>query len=200
VDQAALNRHRRRLAQDSRRPIGAGAAAGFGASATDVALTRGEYAGLGLTYPGTISSDAFNIGFSTVVGGGLGSLQAFATTPEGIVYLRTDENGTLGDYVGQAKSPARYDARQSEHSDDYPNADFNFDTIDRAIPGDELRYMEEWNMRQLGGSQTLNPNTPLSNESRAMSDENFNSFMFDVPQIPTSFGGAYQPGPLGGKH
>jgi RHS repeat-associated protein len=180
--------------------IAAGSAAGFGASATDVALTRAEYAGLDLSYPGTVSSDLLNVGFSTVVGGGLGSLQAFAPTPEGVVYLRTDENDTLGDYVGQAKSEERFEVRQGEHQDNFPNADFNFDVLAQAEPGDELSFMEEYNMRQLGGAQSLNPNTPLSNTIRAMNDVDFANYMFDVPQIPTSLGGAYQPGPLGGKH
>ena len=51
---------------------------------------------------------------------------------EGVVYLRSDLSGGLKPYVGQAKSEARFLARQAEHARKHPNSDFKFEIIDRG--------------------------------------------------------------------
>ncbi|MGB8296510.1 MAG: RHS repeat-associated core domain-containing protein, partial [Polyangia bacterium] len=52
---------------------------------------------------------------------------------EGVVYLRTNPE-TGEEYVGQAKSPSRYEARQGEHDRDQ-GVEHEFEVLGRAKPG-----------------------------------------------------------------
>ena len=61
-----------------------------------------------------------------------------ATSPEGVVYRRTDLTGDLEPYGGQAVSPRRYIARQREHARAHPDSVFEFEIVDRADPGVDL--------------------------------------------------------------
>ena len=98
---------------------------------------------------------------------------AAKSVPEGVVYRRTDLLGGKP-YIGQAKSEARYGARQSEHARANPDADFEFEIIGRANPGTELDRMEEFFIRQGGGPTNLgNPNGGLANLRHQMSDPRY---------------------------
>ncbi len=70
---------------------------------------------------------------------------------EGIVYKRTDPN-TGEEYVGQAKSPERYDARQGEH-DRKLGVDHDYEILGTAPPGKQLDVLEEDMIRTHGGLQ-----------------------------------------------
>ncbi len=88
----------------------------------------------------------------------------------GIAYQRTDLMGGKS-YVGQAKSQARYTARQAEHARANPDADFEFEILGRAEPGGQLDRMEEFFIRRGGGSTNLsNPDGGLANLRHQMSD------------------------------
>ncbi len=58
--------------------------------------------------------------------------------PGGVVYLRRDTLGKLGDYVGQAESWSRFAERVGEHARDFRGSKFEFSILDRA----EGRYSE----------------------------------------------------------
>jgi hypothetical protein len=89
------------------------------------------------------------------------------------VYRRIDEAGGKP-YVGQAKSDARYIARQAEHARANPNADFEFEILGRANPGTELDRLEEFYIRQGGGPTNLgNPDGLLANLRHQMSDSRY---------------------------
>lgn len=60
---------------------------------------------------------------------------------KGVVYKRTDKNG--GKYIGQAKSDARYKARQKEHDRSNPLAEYKFKEVGRAKPGKDLDVLEQ---------------------------------------------------------
>ena len=92
-----------------------GAAAGFTSGVTDVAGTRLGYAATGLEYEHTVGQDLTSIGISTGMGAGFGALTYAGMRGEGIIYNRTDANGLVDPYYGQARSPGRYTARQGEH-------------------------------------------------------------------------------------
>lgn len=74
---------------------------------------------------------------------------------EGVIYLRTDVTGGLKPYVGQAKSEARFLARQREHVKKYPNADFEFEILNRgSAKGNfptQLDIMEQNALNRFGG-------------------------------------------------
>jgi hypothetical protein len=89
------------------------------------------------------------------------------------VYRRIDAAGGKP-YIGQAKSDARYLARQAEHGRANPDADFEFEIIGRANPGTELDRLEEYYIRQGGGPTNLrNPNGGLGNWRHQMSDSRY---------------------------
>ncbi len=91
----------------------------------------------------------------------------------GIVYLRTDANGTKP-YVGQAKSPERFDERQKEHARAHMGSDFEFEQIGSAEPGAALDWLEELKIRELGGPTSMkNPNGILANRRHQMVDSRF---------------------------
>jgi len=91
----------------------------------------------------------------------------------GIVYRRIDAAGGKP-YVGQAKSDARFLARQAEHARANLNADFEFEIIGRANPGTELDRLEEYYIRQGGGPTNRgNPAGRLANLRHQMSDSRY---------------------------
>src|SRR5260370_38842167 len=92
---------------------------------------------------------------------------------EGIIYNRTDANGGVDPYYGQAENAGRYAQRQAEHDREFPNADFEFDPVDAGRPGRDLDFIEQWWISANGGARSQNPNTPLSNQNRAMNDLDF---------------------------
>ncbi len=55
-------------------------------------------------------------------------------------------------YVGQAKSPERFNARQGEHNRDL-GVQHEYEIIGRAKPGRDLDVLEETKIRVLGGIQ-----------------------------------------------
>lgn len=63
---------------------------------------------------------------------------------EGKIYMRTDLK-TGGQYVGQVKSEARYVARQTEHARANKDAEYVFEELGRAKPGNDLDVLEENN-------------------------------------------------------
>ncbi len=184
--------------------IGNGAAAGLSASTADVAVQRTGDAAAGIPYNGTIGSDLTYIGTSTVGGAAFGAL-TYGTirAGQGVVYQRTDVSGNLGDYYGQAQNDVRYAARQGEHADANPNSQFSFQQVSGAAPGNNLDFMEQFQITANGGARTQNPLTLLSNDIRAMSDERFSDFIFDTTVNNgiggDFFGSAYSSGPLGTK-
>jgi hypothetical protein len=98
--------------------------------------------------------------------------------PPGVVYVRADRNGVIpDDYVGQAESWERYEARQLEHAEDYPDSDFEFHVLDRGYPGTNLDVKEESWIRAGGGPNTKsNPNKTgprLSNGRYQMNDADY---------------------------
>jgi RHS repeat-associated protein len=184
--------------------ITSGAAAGLSSSTVDIAVQRTGDAIADIPYNGTITSDLTDIGTSTVLGATFGAVTyGVVSSGDGVVYLRTDTSGNLGDYYGQAQSDARYTVRQDEHTDANPNSDFEFEQVGSASPGDNLDFMEQFQITANGGSYTQNPLTPLSNDIRAMSDERFSDFLFNTTVnngiSGTMLGNAYTAGALGTK-
>ncbi|WP_255531956.1 RHS repeat-associated core domain-containing protein [Planomonospora sp. ID82291] len=98
--------------------------------------------------------------------------------PDGIVYLRTDLI-TGEEYVGQAKSPERYQKRQKEHAKKHPNSLFTFEVLGRAKPGVDLDVLEESWIRAGGGSRK-DPGSALSNDRRQMNDKRYKNAGGDV--------------------
>lgn len=97
---------------------------------------------------------------------------------EGITYYRTDKNGVVAPYVGQAFSKSRYAARQREHGDDYPLSDFDFLIIANGDPdeprpgtGRALSRREEFMIRSLGG--IIKEGGKLSNKRHQMVEEKY---------------------------
>jgi RHS repeat-associated protein len=184
--------------------IGSGAAAGLSASAVDVAVQRAGDAAASIPYNGTVGSDLTYMGTSTLGGAAFGAVTYGAVRAgQGVVYQRTDASGNLGDYYGQAQNDVRYAARQGEHADANPNSQFNFQQVSGAASGDNLDFMEQFQITANGGARTQNPLTPLSNDIRSMSDARFSDFIFDTTVnngIGGTMGGnAYISGPLGTK-
>jgi RHS repeat-associated protein len=91
----------------------------------------------------------------------------------GIVYRRKDSNGGE-DYVGQAKSPNHYGARQKAHSRANPDALYTFDIIGNRPPGVQLDRLEEYYIRQGGGPTNRgNPDGGLANRRHQMNDQRY---------------------------
>ncbi|MCQ2001005.1 DUF6531 domain-containing protein [Arthrobacter zhaoxinii] len=101
-------------------------------------------------------------------------LEDLSPEPEGIVYLRTDPSGQVKPYIGQSKSPERFEARKAEHNRSIPGITFEFDELDRAEPGIELDRLEEFYIREWGGpTNKANPDGGLSNKRHQMSDKRY---------------------------
>jgi len=71
--------------------------------------------------------------------------------------------------VGQAKSEARFLARQGEHARRYPNADFKFEILDRGSPNGKFPTMldikEQKALDRFGGP--TNKSNPYGGTSNA---------------------------------
>lgn len=83
---------------------------------------------------------------------------------EGIVYERTNPE-TGEQYVGQTKSPKRFEARQGEHNRDL-GVQHRFKIIGRAKPGRELDTLEETKIREYGGLKKLRNKRHQMSEQR----------------------------------
>jgi hypothetical protein len=91
----------------------------------------------------------------------------------GIVYRRTDLNGGKP-YIGQTKSEERFIARQGEHADAHPEAEFRYEELGRAQPGVQLVRLEEYHIRAGGGPSTMrNPLGGLANQRHQMNAERY---------------------------
>lgn len=80
--------------------------------------------------------------------------------PDGIVYLRTDIKGSLAPYGGQAINDARFLARQTEHARAFPNSEFKFTIVDRAVPGSALDIAEYNFIQELTAEWLLGARLP----------------------------------------
>jgi len=86
-----------------------------------------------------------------------------AREPAGIVYRRTDRN-TGRCYVGRCDNAENYQRRQRDHSRANPDADYEFDVVDRAEPGQALRQAEQRQLTAHGGpTNRSNPNGGTEN-------------------------------------
>ncbi|BFO67003.1 RHS repeat-associated core domain-containing protein [Chryseobacterium sp. KCF3-3] len=84
---------------------------------------------------------------------------------EGVIYKRKDKNGEEKDYVGQAKNEGRYEKRKKEHQRKNPDADYDFNIIDRGKPGKDLDKKEQKHIDEGGGpTNKSNPNGGLENK------------------------------------
>ena len=98
-----------------------------------------------------------------------GDCSGDATPDDGVVYLRYDHT-TKRSYVGQAKSMARYKARQKEHRKKNKDADYEFFELGRAKPGKNLDRLEESWIRAGGGpTNKSHPDGGLENLRHQMS-------------------------------
>jgi len=70
---------------------------------------------------------------------------------EGLIYKRSDPRSDE-EYVGQSKSPSRFDARQQEHNRGR-GVQHEFEVLDRGTPGQDLDVREEDAIRRHGGLQ-----------------------------------------------
>ncbi len=91
----------------------------------------------------------------------------------GVIYLRRDLNRQKP-YVGQACSDCRYTVRQTEHARANPDAEYEFEIIGRAEPGEALDRLEEDMIRLYGGPTTArNPQGALSNRRYQMNEKRY---------------------------
>jgi hypothetical protein len=92
---------------------------------------------------------------------------------KGLIYQRTDMNGEIQPYIGQAKSMEHFDQRVYDHNTTYPNADFKYEFLQQGIaPGTPLDVAEETWIRNMGGPTNLkNSEGMLSNKRVQMNDE-----------------------------
>jgi len=111
---------------------------------------------------------------ASIAAGGLGlynSLISPAVEGDGIVYLRTNPE-TGEQYIGQAKSPQRFDARQSEH-DNNLGVEHDYEILGHANPGIDLDVLEETMIREYGGIQR--EGGTLVNRRHQMSDARYDA-------------------------
>lgn len=88
---------------------------------------------------------------------------------DGVIYKRTDKTGNQKDYVGQAKSDKRYEARQKEHQRANKDADYEFTEIDRGKQGKDLNQKEQKHLDNMGGpTNKSNPNGGTSNKKNVI--------------------------------
>ena len=103
--------------------------------AVDFIPIAGDIKGIGeaIANPTPINIAAAAIGVSPVVGDvaskGLKSLDK-----AGIVYRRIN-NETGGCYIGRCNSQSLFERRQRDHARRNPDADYEFEIIERAEPG-----------------------------------------------------------------
>ena len=115
------------------------------------------------------------LGFGTTIASS--KAQPATSQGEGVVYLRTEPQSGEP-YVGQAKSPERFDARKGEHNRK-AGVQHDYEILGKAPPGTKLNVLEESKIRQLGGIQKNGG--PLANKRHQMSDANYKAAGGDVP-------------------
>jgi hypothetical protein len=98
-----------------------------------------------------------------VAEGAAGTAVVESSTPEGIVYLRTDLTGKLAPYGGQSINEAHFLARQIEHARTFPDSKFEFIKIDRANPGAELDVAEHNFIQELTSGVAARRSPAVSN-------------------------------------
>jgi hypothetical protein len=77
---------------------------------------------------------------------------------------------TGDNYVGQAKSPKRFNARQGEHDREL-GVQHEYEIIGRAKPGRDLDVLEETKIREFGGIQKRGGR--LQNKRHQMSEKRY---------------------------
>lgn len=87
----------------------------------------------------------------------------------GIVYKRINRK-TGEEYIGQAKSPKRFKARQKEH-DKKLDAKHDYEVLGKAKPGKDLDVLEETKIREHGGLQK--EGGKLANKRHQMSETRY---------------------------
>ncbi len=99
------------------------------------------------------------------------------TVPDGIVYRRTNpETGAC--YIGQCKSPQRFEARQGEHNR-ANDTEYQFEILGRAEPGTDLDVLEESLIRSEGGINRRGG--LLENQRHQMNDQRYRDNGGTVP-------------------
>ena len=94
---------------------------------------------------------------------------------KGIIYRRIDRN-VPGEkpYIGQAESEELYLTRQRTHVRLNPGADFEFEIVDRGVPGADLDKREEnWIRRAGGPSRKSTPDGGAQNKRSQMNPERY---------------------------
>ena len=83
----------------------------------------------------------------------------------GVIYRRVDRNNPGGKcYIGRCNSEKLFERRQRDHSRANPDADYEFETIDRAEPGKALQRAEQRQIDAHGGpTNKSNPNGGTEN-------------------------------------
>ncbi|MGN7706872.1 DUF6443 domain-containing protein [Chryseobacterium sp. 22543] len=95
---------------------------------------------------------------------------------EGVVYKRKDKNGEEKDYVGQAKNEGRYEKRKKEHQRKNPDADYDFEVLERGKPGKDLDRKEQKHIDEGGGpTNKSNPNGGLQNKRNQIKPKGLNT-------------------------
>jgi RHS repeat-associated protein len=90
-------------------------------------------------------------------------LQRIAREPAGIVYRRTDRN-TNRCYIGRCDNQRNFERRQRAHHRANPDADYEFEVLERAEPGRPLREAEQRQIEMHGGpTNRSNPNGGTEN-------------------------------------
>jgi RHS repeat-associated protein len=86
-------------------------------------------------------------------------------TGAGIIYRRVDRNDPGGKcYIGRCDSEKLFERRQRDHARANPDADYEFEVLDRAEPGDALRRTEQRQIDRHGGpTNRSNPNGGTEN-------------------------------------
>ncbi|HEY6642865.1 RHS repeat-associated core domain-containing protein [Povalibacter sp.] len=84
----------------------------------------------------------------------------------GIIYRRVDAGNPSGKcYIGRCNSEELYERRQRDHSRANPDADYEFEVIERAEPGKPLREAEQRQIDSHGGpTNKSNPNGGTENK------------------------------------
>jgi uncharacterized protein RhaS with RHS repeats len=84
---------------------------------------------------------------------------------EAVIYKRVDAANPGGKpYIGRTKSLERFEARQNEHARNNPNADYKYNVLERAKPGNEARQAEQRQIDAHGGpTNKSNPNGGTEN-------------------------------------
>jgi hypothetical protein len=81
-------------------------------------------------------------------------------------------------YIGKAKSPERYQARQAEHNR-AAGVQYKYDIVGKAEPGTDLDVLEETKIREHGGLKKEGGS--LANKRHQMTEERYRRAGGTVP-------------------